>query len=138
MIGYKYNTNMAHTILIIDDEEALRGILKETLERAGYTVFLAEDGEEGGAILGRENVDLVLCDLIMPNKEGLETIMEFRKKYSDLPIIAMSGCERSSAGGYLKLASKLGANDTLPKPFNRADVLGRIQGLLASGQSGEE
>jgi len=104
-------------ILVIDDEEMIRDMLRRTLELAGHIVGLAEDGDAGLAAQKAAAFDLVITDLIMPGKEGLETIMELRHSSPKTKIIAISGGGRGKAAGYLQLAAKLGARRTLAKPF---------------------
>jgi len=104
-------------ILLVEDDEALRRMLQRALERAGHRVFVARDGLEAEQVFDLQKVDLVVTDLIMPQQEGLETILHIRKQAPVLPIIAMSGGGRGHAGDYLRLALHLGANRTLEKPF---------------------
>jgi len=122
---------MAH-ILLIDDDNLLRGLLRINLEEAGYTVTEARDGKEGLALQAQSPADLVLTDLIMPEKEGVETIIELRKKHPKVKIIAMSGGGRGSATDYLQTARKLGAARTLCKPFTDEELLAAIQEVLGA------
>jgi len=117
-------------ILIIDDEEMMRGMLRQLLEREGYEVVDAADGAEGLNIHGRHPVELVITDLIMPDKEGLETILEFKQNYPDVKVIAMSGGGKIGPDNYLNLAEKFGAQFTLTKPFLMKDVLEAVGQLL--------
>lgn len=118
------------TILIIDDDELFRSMLREMLEAASYTVVEAEDGREGMAKLRESHPDLVITDLIMPNQEGLETIQQIHQIYSQLPIIAVSGGGRLSADSYLPAALGLGAQKTFAKPFDRHHFLAAVAELL--------
>jgi DNA-binding response OmpR family regulator len=117
-------------ILVIDDEQMLRRTLRLILERAGHVVYEAEDGNQGLSQFEQERPDLVLTDIIMPNREGAETIGEMRRQAPDLPIIAMSG--GGSRGGelFLSLASKLGASATLQKPIRQADLIAAVDACL--------
>jgi CheY-like chemotaxis protein len=117
-------------ILVIDDEPMLRRTLRALLERAGHTVVEAEDGDKGLAQLNVQMPDLVLTDIIMPNREGVETIGEMRRRAPQTPIIAMSG--GGSRGGelFLTLAEQLGACATLAKPIRQADLLAAVDAAL--------
>ncbi|HUV65060.1 MAG TPA: response regulator [Sedimentisphaerales bacterium] len=117
-------------ILIVDDELALRHILRLTLERAGHEVIEAKDGEVGAKILGIEKLDLMITDLIMPNREGIETIREARKCQPDLKIIAISGGGHSRGPDILDLAKKLGADRTYKKPFKPNEIAEAVDELL--------
>ena len=123
-------------ILVVDDEQMLRRTLRALLERAGHTVVEAEDGDEGFALFRSQSFDLVLTDIIMPNREGVETIGEMRRHAPDLPIIAMSG--GGSRGGelFLELAQKLGATATLAKPIRQAELIAAVDACLASPRGG--
>lgn len=117
-------------ILLIDDDDALRGVIAQNLAIAGHTVLEAADGRQGVEVFHTKPVDLVLTDLVMPGKEGVETIIELHRKKPELPIIAMSGgMPRSSM--YLDIAAKLGARRAIAKPFLPQDLLKAIDEVLA-------
>ena len=118
------------SVLVIDDDAMLRGFLREVLDQAGYQVFAAANGNEGTDLFARHRPDLVLTDIVMPEKEGMELIMELRRDHPDLPIIAMSGGNAGFSGSYLTVASKLGASATLAKPFTASQLLMAIAQLL--------
>jgi DNA-binding NtrC family response regulator len=120
-------------ILLADDEEVLRSLLTIMLETDGHEVKAVVNGMEVLKAVVKEDVpfDLLITDLIMPEREGIETIMELRKKHPSLKIIAMSGGGRSGADGYLKLALKLGAAAILEKPFDRQELLDTVRKVLA-------
>lgn len=122
---------MAQKILIIDDEELMRLMLIELFKSKGYEAQGASNGSEGIEILAKEHFDLILTDLVMPEKEGVETIKEIRKLYPSIKIIAMSGGGRLNGVDYLELASALGADKTFHKPFDRVELLSEIKNLLA-------
>ena len=109
-------------ILVIDDEEFVRMTVSQMLESDGHSVTEANDGKEGLASLRETPMDLVITDILMPNKEGLETIMEIRKKYPALKIIAMSGGGRMHNTSFLETADVLGADAVLKKPFETQDL----------------
>lgn len=116
-------------ILLIDDEAPVREVLTAALTNAGHTVMQAEGGREAGKLFRAEPADLVITDLVMPDREGIETIIALHRDFPDLPIIAMSGGMRSPF--YLTLAAKLGARRTLAKPFTAEVLLHTVDELLA-------
>jgi DNA-binding response OmpR family regulator len=120
------------SILLIEDDELFREALATSLSKRGYTVMQARDGEEGLRIFRVEPADLVLTDIVMPNKEGLALVEELRRDYPKLGIIAMSGGLAHNAPLYLKLAGALGANRTLQKPFDLPTLLKAIEEVLAA------
>jgi len=110
-------------VLLIDDEDMVRQTLGMALKRAGHDVVLAADGTEGVQLLGLHGADVVITDIIMPNKEGIETIAEIRVAHPQVPIIAISGGGRTSNFQFLDLARRLGAGHVLRKPFRTAELL---------------
>jgi len=124
-------------ILIIDDETQIRSMLKLMLERAGYEVVEAPDGIEGIKAYRHNPVDLIITDLIMPNKDGIGMIIDLKKEFPDVKIIAMSGGGLNKPEGYLKGAKKLGAACTLTKPIDRQEMLAAVKATLTDSQSAE-
>jgi len=119
---------MSH-ILVIDDDEALRSMLGMALERNGHRVTLAENGAIGVKQYLASTPDLVITDIIMPEKEGVETILELRKQQLDVKIIAMSGGgPRSDI--YLKMCHQLGVCCTLTKPFSLETLIEAVDEAL--------
>ena len=116
-------------ILIIDDDDQLRGMLREMLEHAGYEVTDASNGKEGIRLYRENPADLVITDLIMPEKEGIETIMDLRQEFPEVKIIAMSGGGRVEPDSYLHMARGLGALCTLTKPLDRNALLRTVREL---------
>ncbi|MBM3421674.1 MAG: response regulator [Chlorobi bacterium] len=111
-------------ILVIDDDSAVRKFIGVTLKKAEHAVFEADNGKSGLEFLkGRPQIDLVITDLIMPEKEGIETIMEIRRQYPSIKIIAISGGGKVGPDNYLVLADALGAHTTLKKPFSGQELL---------------
>ena len=117
-------------ILVIDDDEAFRPMVRQMLEHAGYEVLEAANGKQGLKIYEAETPDLVITDLIMPEFEGMETIMALLKDNPDAPVIAMSGGGRFTAIDVLSSARKFGAQQTLAKPFKRAELLAAVEQVL--------
>ncbi len=117
---------MAH-ILVIDDDDQVRYFMRRTIEKEGHSVSEAADGAEGVRAFQDAATDLVFCDLIMPNKEGLETIRELRALDSNVRIVAISGGFYQTGVDYLPLAKALGALTVLRKPFHRSDITELLQ-----------
>ncbi len=126
---------MMQRILVIDDDHHILMMIKKMLERADFEVELASNGNEGLELFKGIPIDLVICDIIMPEKEGLETIREMRRLNSDLKIIAMSGGGRVSSDNYLNTAKAFGAARALGKPFSQKQMISAVRDLLdiASG-----
>jgi len=118
------------TILIVDDNKEFRGMLREMLEDANHRTVEAPDGKAALELYRQEAVDLIITDLIMPVKEGIQTILEFRRLDPKARIIAMSGGNRMSSSN-LAMAQKLGANFTLAKPFHPQELLAAVNQVLA-------
>lgn len=106
------------TILVIDDEEMVRATLRLALESAGHRVLEAGNGQDGLRLLETNPVDLTITDIIMPEKEGIETIIEIRRRQPEAKIIAISGGSRSQDIDFLRIAERLGAVHSLAKPFS--------------------
>ena len=122
------------TILVIDDAEDLRVILRHLLEGAGYRVLEAADGEDGLRIWRKDAVDLVITDLIMPRKDGFHVITEIRRERPEARILAISGAGDRGRTNLLGEATRLGAARALPKPFDLPVVLQAVKDLLALDQ----
>jgi len=108
------------------------------LERDGYEVVEAPDGVEGIKIYRQNPADLIITDLIMPNKDGIGMIIDLKKEFPDVKIIAMSGGGLNKPDGYLKGAKKLGAACTLTKPIDREEMLEAVRNTLNDSPSPEK
>ena len=117
-------------ILVIDDEELARFTLREILEGAGHEVTEARNGNEGLSFQRAQHFDLVITDIIMPEKEGVETIIEIKRDFPDLPVIGISGGGRTRNLDFLKLAKDYGADQILPKPFSESQLLDMVKEVL--------
>jgi len=118
-------------VLIVDDDPLCRAIAAEALTSAGHDCEEAEDGEIALTRLRAAPVDLVVTDLLMPNKEGLETIIEIRRTWPQTRIIAMSGGSgHAGPEQLLGMAERLGANATLAKPVRAAPLLEAVRRVL--------
>jgi CheY-like chemotaxis protein len=113
--------------LVIDDDELVRATVTSILESAGYAVVQAGDGQHGLKLFHKHPVDLVITDILMPLKEGIETILEIRQRSPEVRIIAMTGGGSIGAAPILDAAQQLGADAVLSKPFSKADLLGKIE-----------
>lgn len=117
-------------VLVIDDDAAVRKFICTTLQRANHTVLDADNGSTGLLLLHEHrDISLVITDLIMPEKEGIETIMDIKQLYPAIKIMAISGGGKVGPENYLVLANALGANTTLKKPFSGQELLHAIEHL---------
>lgn len=120
-------------ILVVDDEAPVRELLNDVLEKEGYTVFTAETGVDASTIYDSNNIDLVITDLVMPEKGGIDLIMELRKKDPNMKVIAISG-----GGGitgrfdYLPIAKLVGATEIIAKPFQVSEIRAQVAKILAA------
>lgn len=121
---------MAH-VLVVDDDASVRALLRTILEEEGHRVDEAVDGKQGVAHYTRTPLDLVITDVLMPEKDGVELIMELQAHFPDVKIIAMSGGGRGLDAQFnLRIASDFGAIRRLEKPFSRQEVLDAVQAAL--------
>ncbi len=118
-------------VLVIDDYDHFRIVLKMMLEDAGYSVQSASNGKIGLRQFSESPVDVVVTDIVMPEKEGLETIIELRRISRDVKIIALSGGGTVGPATYLETAKTLGADRVFKKPVAQDDLLGAIAELVA-------
>ena len=119
-------------ILIIDDEPTALDLLRRILEMKGYEVFSAVDGQEGVTRFRYQPCDLVITDMVMPVKGGLQTILDLRKEAPDLPVIAISGGGTIAKERYLTVAGYLDNVITIAKPFTVEEVAGAVEQLLGA------
>lgn len=117
-------------ILIIDDEQIVLEVLRKILELEGYEVVTAFNGAEGIELFRQKPCDLVITDMVMPEKDGLQTILDLRKETPDLAIIAMSGGGTISKERYLAVAGYLDGIITITKPFSMESITGAVAKLL--------
>lgn len=117
-------------ILIIEDNLVLLKSLAERFASAGAAVLVASEGASGLRQFRKQRPDLVITDIIMPDKEGIETISEIRALDPELPVLAISGGGRVEASAFLDLAKRLGATDIMAKPFRSQDIMDRAKKLL--------
>jgi CheY-like chemotaxis protein len=113
------------TVLVVDDEEIMRDLLERMLQRAGYRVICAADGEEGLAQFRAQDVDVVITDIAMPGMDGLGLIQALAHECPRVSVIAVSGA--NSRGRHLKRATELGAKAALLKPVASTDLIDNIE-----------
>jgi CheY-like chemotaxis protein len=118
-------------ILIADDDRYVLTMLRTTLEDAGHEVTEAVDGAEALACFARDPADVVILDILMPAKQGIETLIELRRQYGDVPVIAMSGGGPHAAESYLDIARKFGAQRAFAKPIAHGALLEAIEEVSA-------
>jgi DNA-binding response OmpR family regulator len=121
-------------ILIIEDNDDLRNVLQEMLEKHNYVVMVASDGEEGLKLFRENPVPLVITDIVMPNKEGIETIFDLQRDFPEVNIIAISGGGQLGGGSYLETARGVpNVKKTFMKPFGMDELLQAVRELLDTG-----
>jgi two-component system, response regulator, stage 0 sporulation protein F len=117
------------TILVIDDEESIRTLLKDVLEKAGHRVIQASDGREGLTAYQKNKVDLVMMDILMPDTDGLEATLQLTREYLDAKIIAMTGAQGDK--NFLDVAKLFGARRVFEKPFDLEKLVQAVNEELA-------
>ena len=118
-------------ILVIDDNDDLRELMKVILEQSGYEVELAEDGQAGLAVQRARPADIVITDIFMPNQDGIETIAQFRRDFPQLKLIVMSGdAKLVKDSAHFLTAREMGAHGVLSKPFDEDELLRVIRDVL--------
>jgi DNA-binding response OmpR family regulator len=115
-------------ILIIDDDEVFLSSVAQMLRASGHAVVTAGDGFTGAKLFRAEPFEVIITDIVMPNREGLETIIRLHSEFPEVGVIAMSGGV-SNSGLYLRLAARLGAHATLAKPFSPAQLSAAVAGV---------
>jgi CheY-like chemotaxis protein len=115
-------------VLVVDDDPAILRLFSRFLSSSGFEVETAANGKVAMDLVSRRSdIDVVICDLVMPEQEGMETIIELRKSRPELRIIAASG---AFGGGLLSAARALGANATLPKPVSQEELIATVTRVL--------
>jgi CheY-like chemotaxis protein len=122
-------------ILVIDDDGLFRSMLSATLVHFGHTVIEAANGAEGLKLFQRLTPDLTITDLVMPEMEGLEVLMYFKRHSPFSKIMVMSGGVRGTAVDFLEIATRLGASRVLAKPFSTDALMNAINALLPADDS---
>jgi CheY-like chemotaxis protein len=127
--GTKQGRLDVERILVIDDDRNIRVVLMKALENAGHEVDEAADGEEAIEYYVTMPYDVVISDINMPVKDGVESLLDLKTDYPDLKLIAISGEDAS----LLKAAEELGAIKAIPKPFSVSEVVDVVEEILAAG-----
>jgi DNA-binding response OmpR family regulator len=117
-------------ILIIDDEADFRTMAIQVLDAPGFEILQASDGAEGLRKFREASFDLVITDILMPEKDGIELIHSLRRESKEVKILAVSGGGRDGRSNYLKVAEDFGANGTLAKPFAANDLREKVAAIL--------
>lgn len=120
-------------VLVVDDEQPVRDMVGEMVESFGLQVETAEDSDAAINICRKESIDILITDIVMPERNGLDLIMEFKKEFPAIPIIAVSG-----GGGitgqydYLQIAKLVGAKNILRKPFSLQEIKSALADVLGN------
>lgn len=118
-------------ILVIDDDKILNDMIVQLLSEAGYDAVGAQNGNVGLKLYEMKPFDLIITDIVMPEKEGLETIQAIRSRSKTIPVIAISGGGKTGPMDYLQYAQLLGADYTFRKPFDNEPFLAAVRECLA-------
>ncbi len=118
-------------VLVVDDDKQIRDMLRQIMDRAGFEVELAEDGVVALEKFRQAPVELIITDLMMANKNGLELIQEIKREFGEVPVIAISGgVPTSPSDYYLSVAKLMGAARILDKPFTRDELLEAVEAVI--------
>ena len=123
-------TALVMRILIVDDDDQMRSLIGKMLDGTGHDVVVAPDGKAGLGLIDEQPPDVVVTDILMPETDGLELIYTLRRDFPDVKIIAISGCGETGYLNFLSEAEEFGADETLRKPFTRAQLLETIERVL--------
>lgn len=122
------------TICVVDDNDDVRGLLVTVLRQAGFGVVSAADGGRAMAAIEAGGISIVVTDIVMPDREGLELIGSIRSRFPRIRILAISGAGELRGQRYLQLALRLGADDCLAKPFTNAEFLSKVGALAGASR----
>ena len=119
----------AKTVLVVDDDKLVLAMYKFAFEDHGYRVLLADDGNAGLRVLESQAVDVVFLDILMPEKEGLETLLEIKQRFPDVAVFVMSGGGTRGKHDFLRVAKKFGATGIVKKPATPKELIALIDAL---------
>jgi len=122
---------MKNKILVIEDDLFFQQMLKDLLTIEGFDVSIAKNGMVGMQMFKKEQPDLIITDIIMPEKEGTETILELKQINPEVKIIAISGGGRTGFVDYLETVNEFGVHATFSKPFNNQEFIAKVKELTA-------
>lgn len=121
-------------VCVIDDDARLREAICSVLEHAGFAPVQASDGNIGFDVVSKMKPVIVVTDIVMPNREGIETIQALKQHFPNIPVLAMSG-SHTAGRNYLEWADAIGADDCLAKPFRPAELLEKVKRLVANAKA---
>ena len=119
-------------ILVIDDQDSIRRVVRRALEQDGHEVFDASDGEVGMEILESQSFDVVITDIFMPGQDGIVTLRQVRKRFPKVKVIVISGGDSTGMMDLREDAELLGAVKSLQKPFNAREIMDVVKSVLGS------
>ena len=119
-------------ILVIDDQDSIRRVVRRALEQDGHEVFDASDGELGMEILESHSFDIVITDIFMPGQDGIVTLRQVRKRFPEVKVIVISGGDSTGMMDLRQDAELLGAVKSLQKPFNAREIMDLVRSVLGS------
>lgn len=119
-----------HRVLVVDDDPLVRGAVGACLRHVGYVVHEASDGRKALTFLSHRSVELVICDILMPDLDGIELIMRLNDRHPEVRIMAISGEGQFGPGPFLTMAGHLGAHRTLAKPFEPAQLVQAVEEII--------
>jgi len=119
-------------ILVIDDQDSIRRVVRRALEQDGHEVFDASDGELGMEILESHSFDIVITDIFMPGQDGIVTLRQVRKRFPEVKVIVISGGDSTGMMDLRQDAELLGAVTSLQKPFNAREIMDLVRSVLGS------
>ena len=128
--GVRRGLGQPTSVLIVDDNADMRSFVRIVLERAGFEAQVAADGESALDLQRAHPVDVLVTDIFMPERDGIELIHQFKSEFPQVKIIAMSGGGQISKRDYLPLVADIGADRVLRKPFAADTLLGMLQDLV--------
>src|SRR6266540_4087723 len=121
-------------IIVIDDQEPIRRVMRRALEKEGHEVLEASDGEIGEQLLERSPADVVITDIFMPGQDGIVTLRQIRKRFPAVKVIVISGGDSSGMLDLRQDAELLGAVKSLQKPFNAREIMAKVRAALQAGK----
>ncbi|WP_309605327.1 response regulator [Phenylobacterium sp.] len=119
-------------VLVVDDDPILLDLLTKAFRADGFVTRCADNGRQALALLQAEAFDLVVTDIVMPDSEGIGTILQIKRKPRPPKVIAISGAGRGGRGDYLTWARHLGADEVLAKPFRMAQLIDLSRRLISN------